>query len=235
MNYMRTRIREYREQGTTLLLVSHDKAAIQSICDEAILLDAGRLAMRGEPEAVMDYYNAMIAEKENSTVRQQQAKDGRLQTVSGTGEATVTRVRLLNAKNEAIEVAAVGEPVTLELAVTVHHRVERMIVGFMIKDRLGQPVFGTNTHHLQRPELELQAGETLTCRFRFAASLGHGSYSVATAIADSETHLTRNYEWRDLALVFQVVNMTMPLFVGTVYLPTTVELERSATREAATA
>ncbi len=68
------RIRAFREQGTTLLLVSHDKSAIQSICDEAILLDAGRLAMHGEPEAVMDYYNAMIAEKENSTVRQAPSK-----------------------------------------------------------------------------------------------------------------------------------------------------------------
>jgi len=226
------RIRSFRDQGTTLLLVSHDKAAIQSICDEAILLNAGRLAMRGEPEAVMDFYNALIAEKENSTVRQVEAQDGRIQTVSGTGEATVTRVRLLNARDEAIEVAAVGEPVTIELSVTVHHHVERMVLGFMIKDRLGQPVFGTNTHHLDRAEMELQAGETLTCRFNFRADLGHGSYSVATAIADSETHLTRNYEWRDLALVFQVVNMSMPLFVGNVYLPTTVELERSASAAA---
>ena len=224
------RIRAFREQGTTLLLVSHDKAAIQSICDEAILLNGGRLAMRGEPEAVMDYYNALIAEKENSTVRQLPDGEGRIQTISGTGEATVTRVRLLNAKGEPIEVAAVGEQVTVEIAVTVHHHLERLVLGFMIKDRLGQPVFGTNTHHLDRAEEELRAGETLTCRFTFRADLGHGSYSIATAIADSETHLTRNYEWRDLALVFQVVNMSMPLFVGTVYLPTTVELERSAVR-----
>jgi lipopolysaccharide transport system ATP-binding protein len=229
------RIRAFREQGTTLLLVSHDKAAIQSICDEAILLNGGRLAMRGEPEAVMDYYNALIAEKENSTVRQLTAQDGRLQTISGTGEATVTSIRLLNAKGEAIEMAAVGEQVTLEIAVAVHRDVEVLILGYMIKDRLGQPVFGTNTHHLDQPERQLQAGETLTCRFSFRADLGEGSYSVATAIANSETHLTRNYEWRDLALVFQVVNLAMPLFVGTVYLPTSVQIERSASHHAETA
>src|SRR5674476_1475067 len=51
------RIREFRKQGTTLLIVSHDKQAIQSICDHAILLDSGRLAKEGDPEAVMDYYN----------------------------------------------------------------------------------------------------------------------------------------------------------------------------------
>ncbi|HSV36109.1 MAG TPA: ABC transporter ATP-binding protein [Ramlibacter sp.] len=221
------RIRAYRDEGTTLLLVSHDKSAIQAICDEAILLDGGRLAMQGAPEAVMDYYNALIAEKENRTVRQQPADDGRMQTVSGTGEATVLAIRLLDNNREVIGVANVGEPVTLEITVAVNEFIERMVLGFMIKDRLGQPVFGTNTHYLERPELDLRAGHTLVYRFGFRANLGEGSYSVATALCDSETHLTRNYEWRDLALVFEVVNVEKPLFVGSVYLHTSVQVERS--------
>ncbi|MGL4220012.1 MAG: ABC transporter ATP-binding protein, partial [Shewanella sp.] len=59
------RIREYSKQGTTLLIVSHDKQAIQSICNRAILLNAGRVAMEGDPEAVMDYYNALLADRQN--------------------------------------------------------------------------------------------------------------------------------------------------------------------------
>jgi lipopolysaccharide transport system ATP-binding protein len=58
------RIRDFRKQGTTLLIVSHDRAAMQSMCDRAILLDGGRLAKEGTPEEVMDYYNALIAERE---------------------------------------------------------------------------------------------------------------------------------------------------------------------------
>jgi len=222
------RIRAFRDQGTTLLLVSHDKAAIQSICDEAILLNAGRLAMQGDPEAVMDYYNALIAEKENSTVRQQETVDGRIQTVSGTGEATVSSIRLLNRTGEPIEVAAVGEPVVLEVAVQVQQPVDHLVLGYMIKDRLGQPVFGTNTHHLGQPESHLEPGDLLTCRFGFEMRLGEGSYSVATAIANSETHMTRNFEWRDLALVFQVLNQSQAPFVGTAWLPTTVSVERTS-------
>lgn len=57
------RIRQYREQGTTLLIVSHDKSSIQAVCDRAILLNAGRVEREGPPETVMDYYNALIAEK----------------------------------------------------------------------------------------------------------------------------------------------------------------------------
>ncbi len=214
------RIRRFREEGTTLLLVSHDKAAIQSICDEAILLDSGRLAMRGDPETVMDYYNALIAEKENSTVRQLPTEDGRVQTVSGTGEVTLVSVRLLDADGLAVDTIDVGTPVTLEVSVRVNAAIPRLVVGYMLKDRLGQPVFGTNTHHLGQAQGPLAAGESRVLQFDFTANLGEGSYSVAIAAHDSETHMTRNYEWRDLALVFKVVNMSMPVFVGTVYLAT---------------
>jgi len=62
------RIREFREQSTTLLIVSHDRSAIQSLCDRAVLLERGFVIKDGYPEEVMDFYNAIIAEKENATV-----------------------------------------------------------------------------------------------------------------------------------------------------------------------
>jgi lipopolysaccharide transport system ATP-binding protein len=232
------RIRKFRAQGTTLLLVSHDKSAIQTICDEAILLDHGRLAMQGEPEVVMDYYNALIAEKENSTVRQEATEQGRVQTTSGSGEASVVRVRVLDAQRRPVEVVAVGQSVILEVVVAVNHDIERLVAGFMLKDRLGLPVFGTNTHHLKQAETGLRAGETLTYAFRFDAQMGQGSYSVSIALHEMQTHMSRNYEWRDHVLVFEVINMGVPEFVGTSYLPVTVAIDRrdeTASRKAARA
>lgn len=219
------RIREFRAQGTTLLIVSHDKSAIQTICDEAILLHEGKLAMHGEPEAVMDYYNALIAEKENSTVRQRAGAEGRLQTISGSGEVTIEHVALVRGDGHPAETIEVGEPVAIEVEVEVHTRIESLVVGFMIKDRLGQPVYGTNTHHLKRTEGPLGDGDTVTLRFAFPANIGEGSYSVAIAAHDAETHISRNYEWRDLALVFKVVNTDKPRFVGSAWLPVSVDIE----------
>jgi lipopolysaccharide transport system ATP-binding protein len=92
------RIREFRKLGTTLLIVSHDKQAIQSICNRTILLNGGQLILEGEPEAVMDYYNAILAQNWHPTAHQQRTSDGKLQTVSGSGEATVADISLLNAK-----------------------------------------------------------------------------------------------------------------------------------------
>jgi len=221
------RIRAFRKQGTTLLLVSHDKQAIQSVCDRAILLDGGRLAREGRPEEIMDYYNAMIAERENDTVRLQEIADGKTQTVSGTGEATVIDIALRDEGGERVEVVDVGSAVTLEVRVKAHAPIPRMVLGYMIKDRLGQAMYGTNTHLKELPLDDVGAGEEVVYRFAFPMNLGAGTYSVATAIVSTDTHLVNNYEWRDLALVFTVMNMRRPHFEGSAWLDPAIDIERT--------
>lgn len=221
------RIRRFRQQGTTLLLVSHDKQAIQSVCDRALLLDGGRLTKEGAPEEIMDYYNALIAERENATVRLQATETGKVQTVSGTGEATVADIALLDEQGERVEVVDVGAPVTLQVTVKTNAAIPRMVLGYMIKDRLGQPMYGTNTHLKELPLEDVGAGEEVVYRFAFPMNLGPGSYSVATAIVSTETHLVNNYEWRDLALVFTVVNMRRPYFEGSAWLDPAVDIQRT--------
>ena len=214
------RIREFRQQGTTLLLVSHDKGAIQGICDRAMLLNAGRMAMQGDPETVMDYYNAMLAEKENQTVRQQETSDGKIQTISGNGYATVEEIMLLNEHGERMECVTVGQSVRLRVKVKANENLSQLVIGYMIKDRLGQVIFGTNSHYLKQELTKISKGSTLTFNFEFNANLGCGSYSMAVALHASDNHIAQNYEWRDLALVFQVVNINKSDFVGTAWLPT---------------
>lgn len=220
------RIKAFRNLGTTLLIVSHDRMAIQSICDRAILLDGGRLAKEGGPEEVMDFYNALIAERENSTVEQKQTEDGRVQTTSGTGEATVTEIAVLDEHGAPVEMINVGTPVVLRVRVRVNAAIPRLVLGYMIKDRLGQPIYGTNTHYAEMPLADLQEGDCFEYRFAFPANIGPGSYSVTTALTSSETHLGNNYEWRDLASIFTVVNINRRSFVGSSWLEPTIEIIR---------
>jgi lipopolysaccharide transport system ATP-binding protein len=226
------RIRTYRNAGTTLLIVSHDKTAIQSICDRAILLDGGRMAKEGAPEEVMDYYNAMLAERENLSITQEKREDGKVQTVSGTGEATVGRIAMLDESGKQQEVFDVGVPVTLEIEVKSRAAIPRLVLGYMIKDRLGQPVYGTNTHLKKQPLHDVQAGERITYRFDFPLNLGAGSYSIAVALQSTDTHLVDNYEWRDLALVFSVANLSKHEFVGCAWIDPDIRIERPAVKEA---
>jgi lipopolysaccharide transport system ATP-binding protein len=220
------RIREFRRLGTTLLIVSHDRAAMQSICDRAILLDRGRLAHQGTPEQVMDYYNALIAAREGSRLEQTVTAEGRHQTTSGSGEATVSALWLEDLDGQPLDTANVGAQVCLRVEVTVQRALPRLVLGYMIKDRLGQQMYGTNTHHLRRQQSAVKAGEVLEFRFYFPLNLGPGSYSVTTALTSSETHLGDNYEWRDMALLFLVMNMNRTEFVGCSWLEPRVEIQR---------
>lgn len=220
------RIREFQKQGTTLLIVSHDRGAIQSLCNRAILLDKGSVLKDGDPEAVMDYYNALIAEKENTTVEIKSLDNGKTQTISGTGEATIVNLGLLNVQGDPIELVSVGQDITLSICVKAKIYIPKLVVGYLIKDRLGQPIFGTNTHYLNSVQSNIQPNETIQFYFHFAANLGPGTYSIAVALHANDTHITKNYEWRDLALIFNVLNLDKYQFVGVGWIPPKVECLR---------
>jgi len=221
------RIREFGKQGTTLLIVSHDKGAIQGICDRAILLNAGRLAMQGEPEAVMDYYNAMLADHQNQTVTQVVLEDGKVQTISGTGEAEVVSIQLKNENGMTLEVVDVGQPVCLRVEVATKAPIERLVLGYGIKDRLGQVIYGTNTDLKNQPLLNVPANARCVFNITFNVNLGPGTYSVQTALTSTDTHLANNYEWRDLALVFNVVNINKPHFAGCAWIDPLIEISQA--------
>jgi lipopolysaccharide transport system ATP-binding protein len=212
------RIRQFRQLGTTLLIVSHDKAAIQSICDRAILINNGKLAMEGAPEDVMDYYNALLADHQAQVVKKEKAYNGRVQTVSGIGLAHILEVNLLDTDKSKTELVGVGEFVTLEVKVICDISIPKLILGYMIKDKLGNPIYGTNTELKSMPLINTEPDLKYIFRFNFNMNLGPGTYSISVALTSSETHLIDNYEWRDHALVFSVVNSHHEEFLGCAWL-----------------
>ena len=220
------RIRKFRLMGTTLLIVSHDKQAIKSICNEAIFISAGNIVIKGSPEAVMDYYNAMLPDQSNKEIRQINGFGGKIQTISGTGQAKVADIKLLDESNQSLEVVNVGQYVRLRLEVRILEKIERLVLGYGIKDRLGQVVYGTNTHFKNQQLSMLNTGDIYIYEFSFSANLGPGNYSIQTALHSEETHLNNNYEWRDLALIFQVINKEKERFDGCAWIDPKVSISR---------
>lgn len=216
------RIREFREQGSTLLFVSHDKSAVLELCDRAILIHEGKLQMDDEPPVVMDYYNALIAQKENSALIQTVTESG-VQTHSGSQEMIIESVELKTATGKIIKEVAVNDHVELEILVKANRKVSQAVIGYLIKDRIGHSVYGTNTHHLDQP-MDFEQGASKLYRFRFSAALGVGSYSITVAIHSGADHLQHNIDWRDRAYVFEVINTQKPEFVGNAWIPSELEV-----------
>jgi lipopolysaccharide transport system ATP-binding protein len=208
------RIRLYAAAGTTLLLVSHDKQAIQSLCDRAILLDHGRIAMDGETEAVLDYYNALLAADKAGKIVQRIEVAGKARTDSGSGEARMESIGLFDTRGRPLKVVAVGQPVEVRIPVNVHADLDGLVMGCGIKDRFGQMMFGTNTFFTGQAISAVKAGTKLMFRIRFDANLGEGTYSIHASLVRERSHLDKNYHWIDRGYVFEVVNMDRTIFVG---------------------
>lgn len=220
-----SRIRKFREEGTALLLVSHDRGAIQSICDRAMVLHEGKVVKEGPPEEAMDFYHALLYAREVRLIRQDFQAYGKVKTVSGSGEITVSEIRLLMTDGKPVEAVETGSPVRLVIKACVNRRVSEAVIGFLIKDRFGQIMYGINSYRLGKPIGDLSPGDQLICSFEFAMNLGKGNYSITTGISKMESHLSNNYEWRDGGFVFSVLNTKKPDFAGAVSLDTRMSIQ----------
>jgi lipopolysaccharide transport system ATP-binding protein len=223
------RMRRFREHGTSIMLVSHSLADVKSLCDRAILLDQGRVLKDGRPDEVVDYYNALIAKKENESlsIDQRRDKSGWTVTRSGDGRARIERLQLFDADTGTeVAMAVVGQRLRLELDAVAGQKLPSLVLGFMLRDKQGHIVWGSNTWHAQQVQTHLSAGETVRFSLEFECRLGPGSYSVSPALVSTETHLVDNFEWVDNLLVFDVMNADQRVFIGSNWLDAKFSSER---------
>jgi lipopolysaccharide transport system ATP-binding protein len=99
-----------------------------------------------------------------------------------------------------------GESVQLRITARAFAALDLVIVGFIVKDRLGQPIFGDNT--LQRMEghtFELKEDEVVTVSFAFRLPLlATGRYAVTLALATGSLLSHIHHHWLHDALMFDV-------------------------------
>ena len=206
------RIRAFHDAGTSLLFVSHDPLSIKSLCNRALLLGDGRLLADDAADRVLDYYSARVAEKEN---RGALAEATDFAGRSGSGEVRITQVDLL-VNGQSSDILRSGDAVTLRVSYQVHQPVPDLTLGFLLKDRTGYDIFGTNTLSLGLALDTRTPGTAAAVAFHFPClALGPGSYSLTLALHSHMDHLENNYDWWERALVFRVMpNHRQPRFVG---------------------
>jgi lipopolysaccharide transport system ATP-binding protein len=221
------RIQEYQAAGTTVLFVSHDPTAVRTLCGRALLLDQGRLIQDGAPDEVLDYYNAMIARREaNQSILRAETADGRSTTRSGTFEARVAEVDLLDAAGRPARAFAVGDHARVSARIEFSATVVAPTIGILVRDRLGNDVFGTNTFHVAPIKETYEPGDRLVAHFDVPLHLGPGAYTLTVAVHSDAAHLVNNYDWWDKVIAFEMVPGPEPYFIGTSWLPVRFHVDR---------
>jgi lipopolysaccharide transport system ATP-binding protein len=223
------RIRRFKEDGVAILLVSHSMADVRALCDRAILLEKGRLSKDGSADEVVDFYHAMIASAEHakSSVEQHRSRAGWAISRSGTFEAIVKTIKLMDQQSsKELETVRVGQDLKLIIEVSIANELPQLVLGFMIRDRTGHVVYGTNTWHTKQVVEHVRKGEIICYTVSFVADIGPGSYSISPALVSSSTHLENNFEWIDNVLVFEVVNTDRHLFIGSSSIDVQFDIER---------
>ncbi len=225
------RIRQFRDEGVSIMFVTHSMSDVRTLCDRVILVDGGQILKDGAPDEVVDYYNALIAAKENSklTVEQLREKNGWLVTKSGTGEARITSISLHDAiTHQELLMAQVGQKVLLRLSADIVRDLPQLVMGLMIRDKQGHVIWGSNTWHTQQILRDVKCNKKINFALQFTCTLGPGSYSITAALTSSDSHVVENFEWIDNLLVFEVINIDKPTFVGSTWLDAIFSLERDS-------
>ncbi|HEX5873899.1 MAG TPA: ABC transporter ATP-binding protein [Pyrinomonadaceae bacterium] len=212
------RIKEMQQNGTTILFVSHDPGAVRALCSRAILLNGGRVEADGTPADVLNHYQKLIMARETayeeSVSRVETADDADITDFTerpsytfrhGNGDAEVVSVELLDTSRHRVEIVETGEQVLLRMYVMFHKPVEEPVFGFLIRNRHGIHLYGTNTD-IQRAGIgPVQAGEIVEASFSFNCWLAPDNYSITVAAHSVDAI---SFDWLDGASFFQVVSGT---------------------------
>ncbi len=190
------RLREMRERGTTILLVTHVMHGLTAICDRALVLDHGRIAFDGEPGRAVDrYYELFFSAPEQPERTTAIGGEPRY----GLGGATISHVvAYRNGSQEATSFTA-GETARLVFDVDFSRDVEAPQFGFACSTKEGTRIYMTTTVMLGVAAVPAFAGERRRVEVSFRLDVGVGDVFIdvsafelaggAISVLDTRVHV----------------------------------------------
>lgn len=225
------RLKQLKEGGTSILLVTHSTEQIVTHCSRAVLLDHGELIQLGEPKRVVNSYLDLLFGKSNQlppaengdavTLLNQHSPENLnfdadafstrhgynpLEYRWGDGSAKITDYYLSSESEDYPAAINTGQKISLTVAVKFINSLRRPIFGVTIKTREGVTVYGTNTEILGIEEFKTKgrAGEGVTIEMSFVCGLAPGDYFISLGVATSQGDEITPHDRRYDSIHFQV-------------------------------
>jgi len=226
-------LRDFMEGGT-VLFVSHDIGSVTNLCRQVVWLDHGVKRMYDTALEVTKAYAEYCTQQiygdsvklnairgESKSVQQSAGQidhDTKIHFYENivnsdgwkTGFAEVLSVLVMQADGVPVTALVGGERLLLRIEVVVHKTLLSPIVGFFVKDRLGQSLFGEHTYTYINPPCVVEGGEKIVTEFVFALPLlPNGEYSMTVSIADGKPDNHVQHHWLHDAVILHVQSTTL--------------------------
>jgi lipopolysaccharide transport system ATP-binding protein len=199
------RIRKLREEGVTILFVSHDLSAIQSFCNYAILMEGGQVIEGGNPKEIINKYIGLLSldyetQETNTTCNHSLVQRGSYE--HGNKLAQIERVLIKDYQTKS-QTIYTNSLIELEIIISAKEDIKDLVVGISIRNLLGVVIYGTNTFLLNKQTLKIKTNQQLTIIFKVPCYLNKGTYTLTVGLhKDNGT----SYDWIDEVDVFEVLN-----------------------------
>jgi len=228
-------IRSFKQNGT-ILFVSHDISSVKNLCTRAIWIDGGKIKLDGNVTEVCDAYMQDSLQhlygdsvtlnplKEKPTLSvDEKLSDERKEVIIykstaelknnmhisdgwTTGAVTISSVKIERIDGTDTEIFSGGDEVELTIVAKCNETLDRPILGFILKDRLGQELFGENTFYVTKgKECIALNGQELEAKFIFRLPmLQDGNYSIMASFASGDPYNHIHHHYIHDALILQV-------------------------------
>lgn len=227
------KIQEFRAGGGSIVFVSHDMNAVITLCDNALLLDHGKVISYGIPRSIVDLYISRIciqAHTGEKPVALVDTKDNlNIHSNISTQEIEFDSIRILDSSKNIITHVYSDDDIIISFSFLVLRTIEDPTFGILIRNRYGISIFGTNTYLLHQKNNPLLKGKKYQVSYRLKVPLQPDDYLITVAI-DNKGKATNSFDeyllrFNDIATLKVVRNEKQPLYEGVVNLNPTINVE----------
>jgi ABC-type polysaccharide/polyol phosphate transport system ATPase subunit len=172
-----------RDEGRTVILVTHDMGAVERFCDRAVLLEKGAKVRDGDPHRVgMEYLEVNFGRREEA-VAATAGDDAASALRAGDGRAEVLEAGFGDEHGAVASSLETGRPCALAARVRFAAEVEDPLFGFTLENGNHDHVLAASTLLTEPRSGRFAAGEEVVFRVRFTNVFAPGRYDASPAVA----------------------------------------------------
>lgn len=205
---------EMKQNGVTILLVTHDMTAVSSLCDKAAWLKNGEIAAAGDAIEIVNKYIGSVNDSDEAGLagRVSEEQTG-LGARWGSGEAILEKVEFIRVDGKPHVSFKTGDSFTARLSYNAAKRIDKPVFGVAISRADGIQVNGPNTKMYNQVPDKIE-GQGYVDYLIPSLPLTPGTYLFTAAIYDY--NCLHPYDHQDKKFIFKVVPGDEPEKAGLV-------------------